>query len=120
MIKKILVIDDEVNICNILRKYFTDRGYTVFTSTEAGEGLMMLNQEKPDVLILDIRMPGLNGIDTLRLAREVNQNIRVIMLTAIRDELIVKEAAALGASVYMTKPFNLEELEKAIRGGFLS
>ncbi len=115
--KKILVVDDEPDICNSLRKYFRDKGYVVFTCCEAGAALDLLNKEKPDVLILDIFMPGLNGIEVLRIAKEINKDVKVIMLTAIKDEFIVKEALNLGASFYMTKPFNLDALEKVVSGG---
>lgn len=117
MQKKILVVDDELDICNGLRKYFRDKGYIVFTSCDAGAALDIINKEKPDVLVLDIFMPGINGIEVLRLAKDINRDVKVIMLTAIKDELIVEEAIKLGASFYMTKPFNLEALEKLVSGG---
>ncbi|MBU1007299.1 MAG: response regulator [Candidatus Omnitrophica bacterium] len=114
MPKKILIVDDEISICDALRRFFKDKGYVVFTSQEAGEAVGLLKKEKPGILILDIKMPGLNGMETLRFAKEINKNIRVIILTAIKDEFILKEAMDLGASSYLTKPFKLEELEKAV------
>ena len=116
MNKKILIIDDEADICNVLKRHFTERGYTVFVSQEGGEALGILKTERPEVMIVDIKMPGLNGIEVLELAKQVKNNIKVIIISAIRDEAIVKETMALGASAYISKPFKLEDLEKKITG----
>jgi DNA-binding NtrC family response regulator len=114
MPKKLLIVDDELGICMSLRKYFIEKGHTVFFATEAGEALALLKEKRPQVVILDIKMPGLNGIEVLRLAKEIIPYVRVIIISAIKDEAVVQEAMRLGAYSYITKPFDLEQLDKLV------
>lgn len=116
MSKKLMVIDDEIGLCNVVRRYFSEKGYTVFISQEGGEAISILKTEKPNILILDIKMPGINGVEILKLAKQLNKTLKVIVVSAIRDDSIVKEVMRLGASSYITKPFKLEELEKKVTG----
>jgi len=108
---KILVVDDEVKECELLRRFFEKKGYTVITSNNGMDAIEKVQNESPDVMLLDIRMPGMDGIEVLKCVREFNKKIGIIMVTAVMDEDIAKNTMKLGADEYITKPIDLERLE---------
>ena len=83
--EKILVVDDDVNICELLRLYLTKEGYQVTIANDGEEGLDKFNQVKPDMVLLDVMMPGENGIDTAREIRRYDQSVRIIFLTSYNN-----------------------------------
>ncbi|PEA19376.1 DNA-binding response regulator [Bacillus cereus] len=106
---KILVVDDESSICNLIRMQLEMEGYEVLTAADGREALERWN-EQPDVLILDVMLPDTDGYELLRLFREKDRDIPVLMLTAksqMNDKLL---GLQLGADDYVTKPFNYAEL----------
>lgn len=108
---KILVVDDEVKECELLRRFFEKKGYTVITSNNGMDAIEKVQNESPDVMLLDIKMPGMDGVEVLKCVREFNKKIGIIMVTAVMDEDIAKSAMKLGADEYITKPIDLEHLE---------
>jgi len=119
--KKLLVVDDELDVCDFVKSFFEERGFKVYTALGGREALRMLKKESPDMVLLDIRMKDMDGIETLRRIREVDKNVKVIMVTAVADQDKMDAADELGASGYITKPLVLEELESIVvahsRGG---
>jgi len=111
---KILVIDDEQAICDLLKRFLTKRGYEVTVANSAEEGISKLEGEKPEVVLMDIRMPGMNGIEAVKKIRDIDEKVGIIMATAVLDERMAKEAIDLGASDYIIKPFDLDYLEKTL------
>lgn len=111
---KILIIDDEKVVRDTLETFLKKKGYEVVTADSAMEGIKKLKEEKPRVILLDIRMPGLSGVDAIEKIREVDKNVGIIMATAVIDEGIAKETIRLGASDYIIKPFDLNYLEKSL------
>ncbi|MEA3490226.1 MAG: response regulator [Candidatus Omnitrophota bacterium] len=111
---KILVIDDEIEICDLLEKFLTRKEYEVITATSAVEGIKKIKAEKPDVVLLDIRMPEMNGVEAIKKIREIDKDIGIIMATAVMDEKIAQETVKLGAADYIVKPFDLDYLEKSL------
>ncbi|WP_377863821.1 response regulator transcription factor [Bacillus sp. R86525] len=106
---KILVVDDESSIRNLIRMQLEMEGYEVLTAADGREALERWN-EQPDVLILDVMLPDTDGYELLRLFREKDRDIPVLMLTAksqMNDKLL---GLQLGADDYVTKPFNYAEL----------
>ncbi|MEN1937280.1 response regulator transcription factor [Paenibacillus sp. 102] len=106
---KILVVDDESSIRNLIRMQLEMEGYEVLTAADGKEALQRWNEE-PDVLILDVMLPDTDGYELLRLFREKDRDIPVLMLTAksqMNDKLL---GLQLGADDYVTKPFNHAEL----------
>lgn len=81
MTKKILVIDDEQNFCNLVAKYLSKQGYKALTAYNGEEGFNLVIAEKPDLIILDIIMPEMDGIDFFRKLEETNNNIPVIVIS---------------------------------------
>ena len=111
---KILILDDEKGVCKHLEEFFKYRGYTVFAATNGKEALSIIKKQKPQILLLDIRMEGINGLDVLKKAKKDNANVKAIMITAMDDEATKLQAKELGADEYLTKPFSYDALEKLI------
>lgn len=112
---KILVIDDDVSIAETLELYLTEEGYDVATAHTGTEGLNKFIQHTPDVVILDIRLPDIDGFTVLEDLREENENVKVIMITAHHDMDSTIRAMKEGAFDYIHKPVNVDELEIAIK-----
>lgn len=106
---RILVVDDEAPIRRSLKVNLETRGYTVDTAETGEKAITAFENRRPDLLILDLLMPGMGGIDVVRKLRAVS-TIPIIVLSAIGDEAQKVQALELGADDYMTKPFGMEEL----------
>jgi two-component system response regulator AtoC len=111
---KILVIDDDSSISETLDLYLTEEGYTVFTALTGTEGLNSYVKNNPDLVILDIRLPDIDGFTVLEDLREEDENVKVIMITAHHDMESTIKAMKGGAFDYIHKPVNIEELDMAI------
>ena len=111
---KLLIVDDEKDICNFVQNFFSIRGYQVFTANSSDEAFKVAEMEDPLIILQDIRMPGLDGIETLKKMKEKRPNNRVIMVTCVDDVGRMEEARNLGADTYIVKPLVLEELVKAV------
>jgi len=111
--KRILIIDDERPLLETLEMYLTEKGYAVMCAISAAEGLNQCHLFDPHVIILDIRLPDMNGLDVLqKLIRNGRKNI--IIITAFHDMDITIKAVKLGATDYIPKPIDVEELERVI------
>ena len=107
---KLLIVDDEDGLRSIMKDELTNRGYDV-TDAEGGQAALdKLKSESFDVIILDVRMPDIDGLDVLRQLRQTNTTSRVIMLTGVDELKIAKDSLALGADDFMTKPFQFQNL----------
>ena len=112
---KMLIVDDETEICDFLREFFVDRGYDVITAFSGEEALEKIEDEPPHILLLDITMPGISGLDVLKSVRENHSGMKVIMVTAVETSDQIDEAFRLGADNYITKPLSLEYLENDVK-----
>jgi DNA-binding response OmpR family regulator len=110
----ILVIDDKASVRTLLREYLTENGYRVVTAENGRIGLITARQEKPDLILLDIMMPEMDGYDFIRNYRREG-NAPVILLTAKVEETDKVLGLELGADDYVTKPFGMRELLARIR-----
>ncbi|MDQ7092962.1 response regulator [Desulfosporosinus sp. PR] len=115
--KQILIIDDEPQIQRLLKVSLSVHGYEVYEASNAREGLVTMNQVKPDLIILDLGLPDSDGIDVLTKVRE-SSKIPVLVLTAREHENDKILAFDLGADDYVTKPFGMGELLARIRNVF--
>ncbi len=118
--RHILVIDDEPDLCALFENIFKDEGHSVATALDGLEGLERYGEKKPDVIILDLKMPRMGGMETLRNLRKIDRNVAVIILTAYGDACSVKEAADLNVYEYISKPFDNETVKKAVSGSLRS
>jgi DNA-binding NtrC family response regulator len=116
--EKILVIDDNKNMQIILRNILTDEGYEIGTAGNGKDGLELVKEMAPDLVLLDIRLPLMNGMDVLKKIREKFPEMLVIMITAFGDIKTAVQAMKLGAYDYITKPFVNEDLTITIGKAF--
>ncbi|SHK65908.1 DNA-binding transcriptional response regulator, NtrC family, contains REC, AAA-type ATPase, and a Fis-type DNA-binding domains [Desulforamulus aeronauticus DSM 10349] len=112
---KILVIDDEEHMCWALEKGLRQEGYQVITATRGKQGLELLRNETPSLVILDLKMPEMDGLEVLIKAKDLLPNLPVIMITAHGTIDTAIEAMKLGATDYITKPFDLDELKLVVK-----
>jgi NADH-quinone oxidoreductase subunit E len=114
-VKPILVVEDEAIMRESLRDWLTDSGYQVETTDEEEKALKMIGEQDFSILILDLRLPGGDGIDLLRQAKERQPKIKGIIITAFPSVPTAVEAMKEGAVDYLTKPFDLNRLEESIQ-----
>ncbi len=110
----LLVVDDEIEVCDFLTNYFSDKGYTVSSATSGEEALHRSRATHPDLVLLDVRMPGISGLEVLHRLRKEENPSKVVMITAIEDPQVIEEAKRLGAEDYIVKPFDLDYLDKVV------
>ncbi|MBT9135255.1 MAG: Sporulation initiation phosphotransferase F [Firmicutes bacterium] len=113
--KKVLVIDDQAGIRALLTEVFTALGVEVLEAKNGSEGLETMDRRQPDMILLDMKMPGLSGIETLRLIRAKDYAVPIILVTAYQENDIIVEAERLGVTARLVKPFDIEELKRIVR-----
>lgn len=111
---KILVLDDEAEMCEGLKEFFSYRGYEIIGALTGEMAIEKIQRERPQILLLDIKMEGTNGLDVLKFAKENDSEVKAIMITALKDEDVKAEALKLGADEYVVKPFSYDQLEGLI------
>jgi len=109
MKKKILLVDDDKGINNLISQYLTKEGYEVYTAEDGPAGLKSFESLRPDLLVLDIMLPGFDGLELLSRIRQ-RSDVYVIMLTAKSDETDKIVGLTVGADDYITKPFSVREV----------
>ena len=107
---KILVVDDEAKIVKLVRAYLEQAGYTVVEAGDGQTALIQARREKPSLMILDLMLPGIDGLEVARILRREGNRLPIIMLTARREDADRIVGLELGADDYVTKPFNAREL----------
>lgn len=112
--RKMLVVDDEIEICEFLKIFFEDRGYKVEAVHSGDAAVEAVEKIKPHVVLLDIHMPGMDGLQALKEIKTKYPAIKVIMVTALETRDKIDEAMRAGADNYITKPLSLEYLEKDV------
>jgi DNA-binding response OmpR family regulator len=114
---RILIVDDEQSVREVLSEYFSEQGYGVETAGGGEEALALVQKGAPDLVLLDVRMQGMDGVATLRRLREIAPQVSVIMVTANEDVGLAREMLKLGALDYVAKPFDFVYLERAVLAG---
>ena len=113
-VARILVVDDEPKIVQLVRDYLERAGFAVSTARDGNEALMRAHQERPDLIVLDLGLPQLDGLEVTRRLRR-DSGVPIIMLTARHEETDKVVGLELGADDYVTKPFSPRELEARVR-----
>ena len=111
---RVLVVDDEPAIVEGLEAFLTRIGYAVRTACDGTTALQAVQAERPDVVLLDLRMPGTSGLEVLRCIREIDQDLKVILLSGFLDEETRQLALDLGAPLCLPKPMDLRLLERSL------
>ena len=113
--ERILAVDDALNTLEVLKRNLTSKGYTVFTSSSVAEGIRILESTPVDLVITDLKMPRVNGLDLIRHVRENYKDTEVMMITGYATVQGAVNAVKTGAEEYLAKPFTDEELFAAVR-----
>jgi DNA-binding response OmpR family regulator len=111
---KLLIVDDEIDIREFAKNFFQKRGIEVFSAGGGGEALEIVQEERPDLILLDVRMEEMTGVEFLKKLRDDGDQTRVIMVSGVEDEAIIQEAEGLGILGFIHKPLVLGELQKVV------
>ena len=117
---KILTVDDQMGIDSFFYEFFSVRNYEVFNAQSGKEAIEIVKKHKPRIVLLDINMRGMDGIETLKNIKAIDKDIVVIMVTGEKDDDIINKAFDAGADDYITKPLSLEYLDKVVLLKFIN
>ncbi len=112
---KLLVVEDELEVVDYLKDYFVHHGVEVFTATSGEDGLKILIDQKPNVVLLDMKLgAGMSGLEFLRHAKAAKAVSQIIVVTAVDDDNVATMAKGLGAAAYVTKPLTLQDIDRVV------
>ncbi|PJK16824.1 two-component system response regulator [Chryseomicrobium excrementi] len=110
----LLIVDDQMGIRMLLQEVFEQSGYTVSIAANGEEALEMFRAQQVDGVLLDMKIPGMNGIEILKHMKREKPDVPVMMMTAYGELNLIEEAKELGAALYFTKPFDIFEVRSAV------
>jgi len=111
---RILVVDDEIAIVDILKAFLEEKEHKVFTAYDGAEAVELAKKERPHIILLDIYLPKMDGIQVLKTVRQFDETIGIIIMTGFREQDVAQKAIELGAFDYINKPFDFDYLERAL------
>lgn len=111
---KVLVVDDDVAVLDVLMKSLEELGYAVERALHGADALMAIGSDRPDVVLLDIRMDGLGGVEVLTRIRSLDPTLPVIMVTGNGDPQLIRQTREIGAYGYLVKPVELDRLNRVV------
>ncbi|ANB59040.1 sporulation initiation phosphotransferase F [Anoxybacillus sp. B7M1] len=112
---KLLIVDDQYGIRILLNEVFQREGYTTFQAANGIQALEIVQKHQPDLVLLDMKIPGMDGIEILKRIKAMNENIKVIIMTAYGELDMIQETKDLGAIMHFAKPFDIDELREAVK-----
>jgi two-component system, response regulator, stage 0 sporulation protein F len=112
---KLLIVDDQYGIRILLNEIFQKEGYNTFQAANGVQALSIVAKEEPDLMILDMKIPGMDGLEILRRVKKTNPEINVIIMTAYGELDMIHEAMELGAITHFAKPFDIDEIREVVR-----
>ena len=112
---KVLIIDDEKDLCFLFKKILEPEGCVVLSANNGYDGIKINQNSDPDIILLDLKMPGIGGMETLRLIRKKDPDVIVIIITGYGDAETIRDAADLNVYEYMAKPFNNDTVIRTIK-----
>jgi YesN/AraC family two-component response regulator len=110
----ILVVDDEIPICELLEEFLSQLGHKVITANTGEEAIMKFHESRPNAVFLDIRMPGISGIEVIKKLREIDNEPSIVMLSGFGEFSVIQEAYKTGANYYIQKPIELDRIVKIL------
>ena len=116
--KNILIVEDNTDLLNLLKINLSDQGYNIFTAQDGFAALDLFHNQQPDLVILDVMLPKMDGFDVCKSLRKKNQTTPILMLTAKAEEVDKVLGLEIGADDYMTKPFSIRELIARVKAIF--
>ncbi|RKL67978.1 two-component system response regulator [Salipaludibacillus neizhouensis] len=120
MNKKLLIVDDQFGIRVLLKEVFEKDGYETFDASNGKLALSIIKKEQPDLVLLDMKIPGMDGIEILREITKQELKANVIMMTAYGELEMINEAKRLGALEHFSKPFDIDEVRTRVQNFFQS
>lgn len=111
---KLLIVDDEADVCKFAKSFFEARDFHVVTTVDSKQAVRIFSRERPHIVLIDIKMKEMDGVMLLKKIRKIDTEAQVIMVSAVDDSAVVEEAKKHGATEYITKPLVLEDLEKVV------
>ncbi len=111
---RVLIVDDEPDAVELLKEFLAAKGYDTLTASNGEDALRLVKTERPHLILLDVRMPKMNGLEVLRQVRQIDQEVGVIIVTAVDEEETGRQALKLGAFDYIVKPLDLDYLERSL------
>ncbi|MBS4178040.1 response regulator [Lederbergia citrea] len=115
MKEKILIVDDQFGIRVLLNEILQKEGYQIFQAANGLQALAITKDHAPDLVLLDMKIPGMDGLEILEKMKKINADIRVIIMTAYGELAMIEAAKSLGALAHFSKPFDIEEIRRAVR-----
>jgi len=115
MKEKILIVDDQFGIRILLNEVFQKEGYQTFQAANGVQALEIVTNHHPDLVLLDMKIPGMDGIEILKRMKVIDPEIRVIIMTAYGELDMIQEAKNLGALTHFAKPFDIDDIRAAVR-----
>jgi two-component system response regulator (stage 0 sporulation protein F) len=115
MNKKILIVDDQYGIRILLTEILQKDGYDLYQAGSGLQALAIIKENLPDLVVLDMKIPGMDGLEILKRLKEYNSAIKVIMMTAYGELDLINKAISLGAITHFSKPFDIDEVRAAIK-----
>ncbi|MFB5283517.1 response regulator [Peribacillus sp. Hz7] len=115
MAAKILIVDDQFGIRILLNEVMVREGYETYQAANGVQALEIVHQHDPDLVLLDMKIPGMDGIEILKRVKKIKPEIRVIIMTAYGELDMIQEAKELGAITHFAKPFDIDDIRKAVR-----
>jgi len=115
MKEKILIVDDQFGIRILLNEVFQKEGYQTFQAANGVQALDIVKKHNPDLVLLDMKIPGMDGIEILKRMKVIDPDIRVIIMTAYGELDMIQEAKDLGALTHFAKPFDIDDIRAAVR-----
>jgi len=112
---RVLVVDDELGVCNMLREILKQDGYLVKYAQNGVDALNLLESFSPHMVLLDVFMPEMNGMEILNRMRKIDKRVKIVMLSGMQDLQVAKDAIDRGAVDYLTKPVEIKELKDLIK-----
>ena len=117
---KILIVDDQYGIRILLHEVFQKEGYTTYQAANGMQALEIVRKHRPDLVLLDMKIPGMDGIEILKRLKEIDQDIKVIIMTAYGELDMIQETKELGAIMHFAKPFDIDDLREAVKKHLIS
>ncbi|HHY73825.1 MAG TPA: response regulator [Bacillus bacterium] len=115
LVRKLLIVDDQYGIRILLNEVFQKEGYLTFQASNGMQALQIVEKDRPDLVLLDMKIPGMDGIEILRRLKEIDKTIEVFIMTAYGELDMIQQAKDLGARTHFAKPFDIDEIRAAVK-----
>lgn len=113
--EKVLIVDDQFGIRTLLNEVLQKEGYEIFQAANGLQALDVTEKHDPDLVLLDMKIPGMDGLEILSKLKEIKADIKVIIMTAYGEKDLIEKTKELGALAHFSKPFDIDEIRSAVR-----